>query len=220
MDKRGKRIIYVSQCILNQNLRFPGIAIESGAISELLNPIIKNGIGIESMPCLERLGWGGVQRTTFFKYFPMITKNIGSFKFPIIKLFLRSWLKKYKKLCKKEAKKIILQMQDYHNSGYTILGIITTNDSPTCGYTQTINFLDIISKIKELDIKSEFENPTLKKMKTIIPSLCENGSGYFMSEIAKLIKKNELEVDIIGFNIWNNLPEETQRILGKLNLVK
>ncbi|TKJ23082.1 MAG: hypothetical protein CEE43_05030 [Promethearchaeota archaeon Loki_b32] len=218
MDKRGKRIIYVSQCILNQNLRFPGIAIESGAISELLIPIMKNGIGIESMPCLERLGWGGVQRTTFFKYFPMISKNIGSFKFPIIKFFLRSWLKKYKNLCKKEAKKIILQMQDYHNSGYTILGIIATNDSPTCGYTQTINFLEIISKFKELDIKGEFENPTLEKMKIIIPRLCENGSGYFMSEMAKQIKRRELKVDIIGFNIWNNLAEEIEVVLNKLNL--
>ncbi len=218
MDKRGKRIIYVSKCILNQNLRFPGIAIESGAISELLIPIMKNGIGIESMPCLERLGWGGVQRTTFFKYFPMISKNIGSFKFPIIKFFLRSWLKKYKKLCKKEAKKIILQMQDYHNSGYTILGIITSNDSPTCGYTQTINFLKNISKFKEFDLKNEFENPTLKKMKTIIPSLCENGSGYFMSEIVKEIKRRELKVDIIGFNIWNNLAEEIEEVLSKLNI--
>ncbi|MBY8986354.1 MAG: hypothetical protein KGD65_14865 [Candidatus Lokiarchaeota archaeon] len=28
MDNRGMRIIYVSRCILNQNLRFPGIAVE------------------------------------------------------------------------------------------------------------------------------------------------------------------------------------------------
>ncbi|NVM38178.1 MAG: hypothetical protein HWN81_21470 [Candidatus Lokiarchaeota archaeon] len=218
MDKRGKKIIYLSQCLLNQNLRFPGIAVESGAIAELLIPIIKNGIGIEPLPCLERLGWGGVKRKTFFKYFPMISKNTGSPKFPIIKLFLRLWLKKFKNLCKKETKKIILQMQDYNNSGYTILGIITTNDSPTCGYTKTINFLGIISKFKELGIKDEFENPTLEKMKNIIPSLCENGSGYFMSEITKLIKRSELEVDVIGFNVWNNLSEETQRVLGKLNL--
>ena len=94
MDKRGKRIIYLSQCLFNQNLRFPGIAIERGAITDLLIPIIQNGIGIEPLPCLERLGWGGVNRKAFFKYFPMISKNIGSLKFPIIKLFLRLWLRK------------------------------------------------------------------------------------------------------------------------------
>ncbi len=216
MDKRGKRIVYLSQCILNQNLRFPGIAVESGAIAELLIPIIKNGIGIEPLPCLERLGWGGIKRKTFFKYFPMISKNIGSLKLPIFKLFLRLWLRKFKKLCKKEAKKIILQMQDYQNSRYTILGMITTNDSPTCGYTKTINFLGIISKFKDLGIKDEFENPTLEKMKNIIPRLCENGSGYFTSELAKQIQKSELEVIIIGFNIWNDLPQEIQRILNLL----
>ncbi|MFW9999721.1 MAG: hypothetical protein ACFE9Q_10785 [Candidatus Hodarchaeota archaeon] len=218
MDKRGKRIIYLSHCLVNQNLRFPGIAVESGAIQELIIPIIKNGIGIETLPCLERLGWGGIKRKAFFKYYPMISRNIGLLKFSIIKLFLRMWLRKFKNLCKKEAKKVVLQMQDYLNSGYSILGIITSNDSPTCGYTKTINFLRLVSKFKDLDIKEEFQNPTLERMKNVIPNLCENGTGYFISEIAKLMKKRKLEINVIGFNIWNNLLKETQKILSKLNL--
>lgn len=219
MDKRGKRIIYLSHCLINQNLRFPGIAVESGALTELLISLIKNGIGIEPLPCLERLGWGGVRRQTFYKFFPIISKNIGSRKFPIIKFFLRIWIWNFKKLCKKEAKKILHQIQDYHKSGYSILGIITTNDSPTCGFTKTINLLELISKYKELGIKDEvFENPTLEKMKNLIPSLCVNGSGFFMSELIKQIKKRKLDVNIIGFDIWNNLSEETERVLKKLDL--
>ncbi|MFX1390624.1 MAG: hypothetical protein ACFE9Z_11210 [Promethearchaeota archaeon] len=105
MDKRGKQIIYISQCLLNQNLRFPGIAVKPGAISELLLPLINNGIGIESLPCLERLGWGGVGRNTFYKYLPLVKMNLNSWKFPLIKIFLRIWLRKFRILCKKEAKK-------------------------------------------------------------------------------------------------------------------
>ncbi|UCC19298.1 MAG: hypothetical protein JSV62_14525, partial [Promethearchaeota archaeon] len=201
MDKRGKRIVYLSKCLLNQNLRFPGIAVESGAIAELLIPLINKGVGIEPLPCLERLGWGGVGRKSFYKYFPVVTKNIGSRKFPLIKFFLRIWLRNFKKLCKKEAKKIVKQMLDYDRSGYSIKGIITTNDSPTCGYTKTINFIEITSKFKELGIKDEFENPTLEKMKNIIPSLCEKGSGYFTTELVRQLKNNKLKIDIIGFNI-------------------
>lgn len=218
MDKRGKKIIYLSHCLINQNLRFPGIAVESGALTELLVPLIKKGIGIEPLPCLERLGWGGVRRQIFFKYFPMVSKNIDSIKYPIIRLFLKIWIRNFKKLCRKEAKKIVNQIQDYHESGHLILGIITTNDSPTCGFTKTINFLEVISKLKELGIKDEFENPTLEIMKDLIPRLCENGSGFFMIELLKQMKKSRLDINIIGFNIWNNLVEESERVLKQLDL--
>jgi predicted secreted protein len=219
VDKRGKKIIYLSQCLLNQNLRFPGIAVESGAISELLIYLINSGIGIEPLPCLERLGWGGVERKTFYKYFPMISKNIGSKMFPIIKLFLRFWLRNFRKLCKKEAKKIVDQMLDYHKSGYSILGIITTNDSPTCGLTKTINLLDLSSKYKELGLKNEFfESPSLEKMKDLIPSICENGTGLFTSELIKENKKRKLDIEIIGFDIWNDSNGDTETLLKKLGL--
>ncbi len=87
---------------------------------------------------------GRVKRGSFYKYLPLITKNIGLFTFPIIRIFLRRWLSKYKKICYREATKIVQQMLDYHDSGYLIVGIIATNDSPTCGFTKTINLLDIL----------------------------------------------------------------------------
>jgi predicted secreted protein len=220
MDNRGNKIIYLSPCLLNQNLRFPGIAVESGVITELVESLIKNGVGIETIPCLERIGWGGVKRKTFYKYFPIVTKNISSIKFPLIKLFLKIWIRKYKKVCKKEAKKIIIQLHDYLNSGYSILGMITTNDSPTCGITKTMNLLELSSKYKELGIKNGFfENPSLDNMKKLIPNLCENGSGYFTSELKEQIDKNNLDIKIIGYDIWNNPSEETKKVINNLGLI-
>jgi len=193
--------------------------VESGAITELGVSLIKNGIGIESLPCLERLGWGGVRRKAFYKYFPIVSRNVGSIKFPVIKFFLSIWLRKYKKLCRKEARKIVYQLQDYHESGYSILGIITTNDSPTCGFTKTMDLMELSSKFKKLGIKDEsFENPTLEEMKNLIPSLCINGSGYFISELKKQFRTHKLQVNIIGFDIWNNPTEETEKVLKNLEL--
>ncbi|MFW9881480.1 MAG: hypothetical protein ACFFG0_51100 [Candidatus Thorarchaeota archaeon] len=216
MDKRGKKIIYLSRCLLNQNLRFPGIGVESGAIRELTISLIKKGIGLEPLPCLERLGWGGVKRKTFYKYLPKISKQIGSFKFPIIKFFLRIWIRKFKKLCQKEARKVVGQIQNYHESGYSIIGIIMTNDSPTCGVTKTINLFGILSKFKDLRIIDELTNPTFERMKDFIPNLCEDGTGLFTSELINEIKKKKLNTKIIGFDIWNDLTEETERVLEKL----
>jgi hypothetical protein len=112
-------------------------------------------------------------------------------------------------------------MLDYHKSGYYILGIITTNDSPTCGFTKTINLLNLSSKYKELGLKNDFlENPTLELMKDLIPSLCENGTGLFTSELINQIKKRKLNIKIIGFDIWNESSEETEMILKKLDIRK
>ncbi len=220
MDNRGNKILYLSQCLLNQNLRFPGIAVERGAITELVGSLIQHGIGIEPLPCLERLGWGGVKRKTFYKFLPIVSKNVGSKKFPIIRLLLRIWIRKYKKLCKNKAREIISQLQDYLDSGYSVLGMITTNDSPTCGFTKTMNLVELSSKFKELGIKDEFiENPKLENMKNLIPNLCENGSGYFTAELKKQINENKLDVKIVGFNIWNNPSEETKKVIKNLDII-
>ncbi|MFW9820466.1 MAG: hypothetical protein ACFFE5_12715, partial [Candidatus Thorarchaeota archaeon] len=118
-----------------------------------------------------------------------------------------------------EAKKIISQLQDYIDSGYSVLGIIITNDSPTCVITKTINLLELSSKYKELGLKDEFfENPTFEYMKNLIPNLCENGSGYFTSELKKQINKNKLDIKITGYDIWNNFSEETKKVLKNVKL--
>ena len=57
-DKGSRKIVWVSHCILNQNTRFPGSAVSSGAIEELVKPLIEKGIGIEQLPCPEKMLWG------------------------------------------------------------------------------------------------------------------------------------------------------------------
>lgn len=218
-DKRGKRIVYFSRCILNQNLRFPGIAVKNGAITELIEPLLKNGIGIEQLPCLERMGWGGISRKSFFKFLPITLSYTGTRLFPIVKFFAKIWIFKFKRLCKKEAFKIIDQIEDYVNSGYSILGIIASNDSPTCGITKTIDLIKSAYKYKELGFKLEdFKNPEFEKMRVTIPNLCEDGTGLFMAEILKELRKRNMIINVIGFDPWNNLRVEAERIVKKLNL--
>jgi hypothetical protein len=61
-DKRSRKMVYMSRCILNCNAKFPGCADVPGVYTEIIHPIAKAGIGIEQMPCLEIMGWGGVDR--------------------------------------------------------------------------------------------------------------------------------------------------------------
>ncbi|NHI94849.1 MAG: DUF523 domain-containing protein [Candidatus Lokiarchaeota archaeon] len=212
-DNRIKKIVFVSNCLLNQNCRFPGIATFEGNVLEILEPILKKGIGIEQLPCLECMGWGGVSRKSIFKFLPTIKRHYRSKLFPIIKLFGKIWYWNYKRLCKKVAKKEASKIKDYKNSGYEILGIITMNDSPTCGVTRTIDLLNFIFNYKDFGFKLEdLEYPKLEKMKEIISKLLIEGQGTFTRELLEKLKKLKINIKIVGFNPWHNYDEEIERI--------
>ena len=59
-DQRGRRVVLVSHCLLNQNTRYAGGATRAGAVAELADELIGAGYGIHQLPCPERLAWGGV----------------------------------------------------------------------------------------------------------------------------------------------------------------
>jgi len=216
-DNRSKKIVYISHCLLNQNCRYPGIATSDGIIVEILEPLLRKGIGIEQLPCLECMEWGGVSRNSILKFLPIIRKYSYSKLSPFIKLFSKIWYWNYKRLCKREAKKVANQIKDHLNSGYTILGLISMNDSPTCGVTKTLDLLGSIFKYRELEIDLEdFEHPKLEKMRNLIPKLLVDGEGTFMHELVAKLKKLKQDIKIIGFNPWDNLDEEVNKIKNQI----
>ena len=219
-DNRGKRIVYVCNCLMNQNSRFPGLGIKEGAFVDLVDILLMKGLGIEQLPCLECLGWGGVARSRYFYYQALIFRAIRKNKYFLVKPFMKMWFKKYERLCKKEAKKVVKRMENFTKEGYTITGIVAANDSPTCGVTKTIDIMDIAENYKELGYElEEFEYPQIDKMKNTIPLICKDGSGYFMGNVISELKKKKLDVKVVGFETWAESPkEESERIAKELGL--
>ena len=58
-DARGNEVVFVSHCLLDENVRYLGGAFHSGAAPEML-PVVQSGVGIYQMPCPEVRAWGGV----------------------------------------------------------------------------------------------------------------------------------------------------------------
>ena len=59
-DERGKKVIYLSHCLLNENTRYLGGAFRKAGVDELIDELQKKGIGIVQMKCPEQKTWGGV----------------------------------------------------------------------------------------------------------------------------------------------------------------
>ncbi len=218
-DQRGKKIVFVSSCLLDQNRRFPGIAVESGAITPLITGLLNQGIGIEQLPCLECLGWGGVSRRSLFRFLPTLYNRAGSKIYPILKFIAKIWLGRFQRLCQKEAKNIGGQIEDLQKSGYNLLAVIAMNDSPTCGATQTMHLLESIEKYKALGLSLEdLMHPRLEQMKAVMPQILEEGSGYFMGALKTVFEQMKLNIPVIGFDPWQDLNSETQRIVQRLQV--
>lgn len=186
-DRRSKKIVFVSHCLLNCNNKFPGYADVPGAYIDFIVPIIKAGIGIFQMPCLEVLGWGGVGRKKI--EFELDRGNPQ-----------QEWITNYPKLCAKWAKWTADRYEDYVDNGYQILGIIHVGDSPTCGLDYVDNFPKIHFDL--LDNGVSWDRLVLEELIPMLETPEQmkargaNGKGAFMSALRDELNKR-------GFNpVW------------------
>ena len=218
-DNRKKRIVFVSLCILNQNVRFPGIATEEGACTKLVDMFMEYGLGIESLPCLECLGWGGVSRRAYFRYQPVMLRYADSLFSGFLRIIARLWVFRYGLLCRREARKVTGHIRDYLKAGYSVVGIIAMNDSPTDGVTKTINLINAPKRLKAIGFNEKMlKSPDISIMKSLINGLCEPGEGIFTSRLRKELEKKGLPIKIIGFDPWTDRIKECERIGQELGL--
>lgn len=110
---RSRKIVLVSHCILNQNSVVYPLARAKGPF-KFVNSLIDSGIGLIQLPCPE-LRFLGINRK------PMSKEEYDSVE--------------YRELCRQLFIPVLDEILMYFRNGYSILGIIGINESPTCSIT-------------------------------------------------------------------------------------
>jgi len=204
-DRRSKKLIYVSRCLMNCNAKYPGSADVEGVYTDLIFPISNTGIGIEQMPCLEIMGWGGVERRKIMYALDPKQKD-------------QDWVVAYPELCKEEAIKIVDQMEDYLQAGFEIKGVIYVSDSPTCGLTNTQVFPDVHYQLIEMKIPYDKLFDFEYKSKRVWPKLKSDGEGLFGYQLYLEVERRQLPVKFIPFRPINPRQKELARIFEQIGL--
>lgn len=177
-----KNIILVSHCMLNIFSKVENFGEEEGredARKKIIKVIIDNEIGIIQLPCPELImygsnRWGHVKEQFDTPYF--------------------------RKVCRKELETYILQIEEYINNGYNIIGILGIDGSPSCGINLTCRG----------NWKGEIgSNPKLIETINTITYIKE--MGVMMEELKKLLEEKELKIDMFGFR-----TETTDKICEKI----
>ncbi len=166
-----EKILVVSHCILNKASKVKGYNMdemeeENKLRKELLKEVFDKDIELLQLPCPEFIMYG--------------SKRWGHVKNQFDNPFFR-------RNCKEILNPIIEQLKEYNNNKdrFQILGIVSVEGSPSCGYNLTCkgNYGGELGGCSNLQ----------EKIESIV---MVNESGVFMEELKILLDKNNLHIDI------------------------
>lgn len=115
-DPRGGRIVFLIECLLNQNARDAGAATCSSVTREILDVLLENDVGMAQIPCPEMACLG------FARTRPAGTSIRSALETP-----------EAQQQCRLLAQQTAERIADYRKQGFEVLAILGGNESsPGC----------------------------------------------------------------------------------------
>lgn len=115
-DARSKKIVFVSNCLLNTNNKVRELARYGGFCKEVLDVLASYDVGVQQMDCPETL-YLGIQRWYHTKN---LYDNVG-----------------FRRFCREMSEHTVDYMESYRQVGFQTVAFLVCNGSPTCGYDLT-----------------------------------------------------------------------------------
>ncbi len=186
-DERGKKVIFLSHCLLNENTRYLGGACRRAGVDEITGALQKKGIGIVQMKCPEQKTWGGVLK----RYMLMGYCIRGTFLRPFLKTFMIFFLWKTRWSFRKIAGEVVSEIRDYMDSGFEVCGIVGIKGSPSCGVSAALDMKKSAEFAADMNIETlnrEYFNQNCYK------KCMENKSGLFVDALNRELAKKNIHV--------------------------
>jgi predicted secreted protein len=143
-DARSGQVVFVSHCLLNQNVRYLGGATRPGAVDEVVARLRRAGVGIVQMPCPEQYAWGGVDKRYTMPAYGADHTMLRRLRRPATWLFLLYTRLVYRRLAGRVARDI----RDYARSGQTVQAVVGVGGSPSCGVRTTLDLAAVLDTMR------------------------------------------------------------------------
>jgi predicted secreted protein len=150
-DARSGRVVFVSHCLLNENVRYPGGATCPGAVPEVLERYLHDGIGLSQMPCPEQRAWGGVRKRHLLHLYGRRSLRWRPVRRTILAVG-NAWTRRvYRRL----ARRVADDIADYVESGFDVVEIVGVGGSPSCGVSTTLDLDRAIAAMARIDATTD-----------------------------------------------------------------
>ena len=192
-DSRSKKVVFLSHCILNENTRYLGGACTGGCISEVVEPYVASGTGLVQMPCPEQRAWGGVTKRWLLMAYGTKGSLLDRFRSILLPLFLMNSRRIYRRLAQETSD----QIKDYLISGYSVLGVMGIDGSPSCGVNKTLDFGKAFNLTAAIDIDSI----TVKEMNALIRQCVTDGPGLFTAALKEEFERRRINIPYLAHDL-------------------
>ena len=196
-DERSDRVVFVSSCLLNENTRYLGGAFWPGAVPEVVDPYLRDGVGICQMPCPEQLAWGGVLKGRLLILYGR--PWLGPVIRPVLPALTAYTALRYRLL----ARRVAGQIADYQRSGFEVVGVVGVDASPTCGVTTTLDLNASLTAILGCPLHRldrSFMNDT------VVNGSARPGRGLFISALSDALARHGRQVPLLRHNLRSEAP--------------
>jgi predicted secreted protein len=204
-DERSGRVVFVSHCLLNQNVRFLGGATCPGATDQVVPGLLDTGAGLVQMACPEQYAWGGVCKRYTMRAYGADRTVLRWVRRPATWLFLIYTRLAYHRL----ARRVAAQIADNIRSGYRVESIVGIGGSPSCGVHTTIDLPAVLDDIAGRDPaaldRREFNQH-------VIAGHSRAGSGMFIAALRRNLRRRAID---IPFDEHDLLAEITRPAEGQ-----
>jgi predicted secreted protein len=186
-DERSGRVVFVSHCLLNQNVHYLGGATRSGGVDEMVAALRRAGVGIVQMPCPEQRAWGGVCKRYTLPVYGADRTWSRLLRRPATWLLLVYTRLAYRRL----AGRVAADIGDYLRSGYTVEAVVGISGSPSCGVRTTLDLPAALDAIAGCDParldRREFNH-------RIIAGNAHPGQGLFVAVLRGDLRRRRVDV--------------------------
>src|SRR5215471_1441693 len=186
-DQRGRRVVFVSHCLLNENVRYLGGAGRRGSVDEVVDGFQAAGTGICQMPCPEQRAWGGVAK----RYLVPMYGSEGTVRYrlrhPLTVVFLWRTRWVYARL----ARRVVRDIADYARSGFEVTRVVGVGASPSCGVFHTLD----VPRSLEVIAGCQVASADARRFSTaLMASARIDGEGYFIRALRRGLARRGLAI--------------------------
>jgi uncharacterized protein YbbK (DUF523 family) len=189
-DARGGKVVFLSHCLLNQNVRYLGGAFRAGAVDEIVDTFRRDGVGICQLRCPEEVAWGGVLKGLMLAMFGSQGKLRYRLRRPLLVLF--SWYTRlvYWSL----ARAVARQIEDYFHSGFEVIGFVGVADSPSCGVRTTLDMARALDAVADVPIAALTRRVMNER---VVTDNVVAGEGWFVKSLERQLGRRGIRVPFL-----------------------
>ena len=195
-DERSKRVVFLSHCLLNENVRYLGGATREGVVQEVLDRYAREGVGIYQMPCPEQRAWGGVLKRRMTRLYGMRLLRWPPACRSVVAM-ARWWTTLvYRRI----ARRVAADIEDYLGSAFEVVEIVGVGASPSCGVSTTLDLYQAVHNMARCD-PSNVDRSTVNDF--VVARNAIAGSGMFTKALQHQLARRGIrthfsEHDLLG----------------------